>query len=102
MVLAAEELRMPRSAVRVPKGGYVGKQAWQEEPKVKRASRNQTQGTMSTQAEQRRTAAPDTSQDTQIAPGIRTGSTRIPQPVSSARSYRLWPPKEWHPVLWVV
>ncbi len=103
MVLTAEELKMPRSAVRTPKGGYLGKQAWQGEPEVRRASRNQT-GTppAGTKAEQRRTAAPDTGQDTQIAPGVRTGSTRMPQPVSSTRTYRLWPPREWHPVLWVV
>src|SRR5436853_7588823 len=65
MVLAAEELRTPSSAVRFPKGGYTGKQAWLEEPKVKRASRNQTQGTMSTRAQPRRTVAPDTGQDSQ-------------------------------------
>jgi hypothetical protein len=92
MVLAAEELRMPRSAVRSPKGGYTGNQAWQEEPKVKRASRNQTQGTMSTRVEQRQTVAPNTGQDTQIAPGIRTG-TKV-QPVESEK-----PPR--HPLVYI-
>src|SRR5436190_23422085 len=39
MVQASEERRMPRSAVRVRSGGYTGRQAWRDVPKVKRAGK---------------------------------------------------------------